>query len=85
MSMYFPGFQQARDAVSEMGADALLRYIDGLYGRAGLSDNYTLDELRAEAQRQCKEEFTDTRSEEYERTQFYVRLVKLQRDAERLR
>jgi hypothetical protein len=80
--MYYPGFQQARDAVSKMGADALLCYIDGLFGRDGLPENYTLDELRAEAQSQCKKEFTDTRSEEYERTQFYIGLVKLQRGSD---
>lgn len=75
MSMYFEGYREARQEVSEMSEADLLEYIDGLYGRKNLPEDYTADDLRREALEQCKSDFTDYSSEEYERTQFYIGLA----------
>jgi len=75
MSMYFEGYREARQAVSDMSEAELLEYIDGLYGRKNLPEDYSLDQLRAEAYEQCKADFTDYSSPEYEQAQFYVGLA----------
>ena len=64
MSMYYPGYQQARDAIAVMSEDELLDQLDALYGRDHLPENYTLEELRLEAYEQCRRDFTDTSSKE---------------------
>lgn len=44
MSMYFEGYREARQEVSEMSEADLLEYIDGLYGRKNLPEDYTAKE-----------------------------------------
>ena len=79
MSMYFEGYREARQEVAAMSEADLLEYIDGLYGRKNLPDDYTVDDLRNEALEQCKADFTDYGSPEYEQAQFYIGLAKAMR------
>lgn len=74
MSMYYEGYQQAREEVSKMSMSELLGYLDALYGRDNLPEDYTLEQLRLEAYDQCKRDFTDTSSPEFEQVEFYKKL-----------
>jgi len=74
--MYFEGYDKAKAEVAKMDEAALLEQIDTLFGRDNLPENYTLEELRAEAQDQTRRDFTDTSSKEYEMVEFYTKLHK---------
>jgi hypothetical protein len=76
MTMYFEGYDKAREAVSKMDEADLLAQIDGLFGRDNLPENYTLEDLRIEAQEQTRRDFTDTSSKEFELVEFYTKLSK---------
>ena len=76
MSMYHEGYSKAREEVSNMSESELLEYIDGMYGTDNLPLDYTFDDLRTEALDQCRRDFTDTSSKEYEQVQFYTKLHK---------
>ena len=75
MSYYYPGYAEAMEKVRQMDRDQLLRQIDSLYGRDNLKFGDGIDEIREEALRQTREEFTDKHSDEYERTQHYVKFA----------
>ena len=77
--MYYEGYGKARKEVSGMSEADLLTHIDTLYGRDNLPENYTLEELRIEALDQCRRDFTDTSSREFETVEFYKRLHKAMR------
>lgn len=74
MAMYFEGYAEARREVQKMNEQKLLDYIDSLFGRENLPESFTLEQLRNEALAQCRREFTDTTSAEYETVDFYTRL-----------
>lgn len=74
MPLYYEGFYEARQSIFNMDREDLLDYIDGLYGRDNLSEGFTFEELQREALMQCKKDFTDTSSNEYEQVQFYIKL-----------
>ena len=76
MSMYYEGYTEARAAVAAMTEQEILNYLDALYGRDNLPENFTTDDLRMEAYEQCRQEFTDTSSKEYEIVEFYTKLHK---------
>lgn len=76
MPMYFEGYQQAREQVKAMSEAELLEYIDGLYGRESLSRDASLLQIRAEALYQCRRDFTDTSSSEYDQVQFFTKISK---------
>lgn len=63
-SMYYPGFQEAKDSVYKMSEQQLLDHIDGLYGRENLPEDYTLEELRLEAIEQTRKDFLTPDGEE---------------------
>jgi len=76
MSMYYQGFNEAYQWVKDQAeVSPLLDYIDALYGRDNLDDQSDLDQVKAEALRQCKEDFTDKDSPEYERLQFHLKVA----------
>jgi hypothetical protein len=83
MSLYYPGYQQAREAIQSMDEQELLQTIDSLMGRNNLLENYTLEELRSEALVQCREDFTDKNSTEYEMINFYTNLHKAMKASHR--
>lgn len=73
MSLYYPGYAEARQWVlAQTDLGELLNYIDGLQGRGNLENATDLGEVKSEALRQCKEEFTDKSSPEYEQVEFWV-------------
>ena len=74
MSLYYEGYDKAREAISKMDEADLLVQIDALFGRDNLPENYTLEELRLEAYAQTKRDFTDTSSHEFEMVDFYTKL-----------
>lgn len=76
MAYHYEGYSEAVQSVMKMSEPELLRYLDDLYGRDRLPENASLEEIRAEALRQCDEEFTDTQSHEYEQVQFWTKVVK---------
>jgi len=80
MPLFYEGFGKARDAVYNMDREELLDYIDGLYGRDNLSEDFTFEELQGEALLQCKKDFTDENSPEYEQVQFYTKLYKAMKE-----
>ncbi len=83
MSMYYPGYQKARDEVLKMDEEDLLCQIDALYGRDNLPDDYTIEELRSEALAQTRREWTDTSSNEYDQVRFWAGVVRANRAAGR--
>ena len=78
MALYHPGLSEAIGVLMTADLDRLLDQIDSLFGRDNLQYGATLEEVRAEAIRQTREEFTDRSSPEYEKREFYVNLFKLQ-------
>ena len=56
---YHEGYSEARENVERMELPALLSYIDALFGRDNLSYGDGVDQVRAEALRQCEREFTN--------------------------
>ena len=65
MGMYFDGYSEARESVKSMDLTALLEQIDTLYGRNNLHYGDEIEDIRQEAFRQLKDEFTDRDSEAY--------------------
>ena len=76
MSMYHEGYKEAREAVNKMTEAELLEYLDALYGRDNLPENPTVEQIRYEALAQCRRDFTNTDSKEYETVQFFQELHK---------
>lgn len=76
MSLYYDGYTQAKNAVLEMTEEELLSYIDGLWGRENLPENYSPEDLLYEVLEQCKKDFTDTSSKGFEIVDFYTKLNK---------
>lgn len=82
MSLYYEGFNDSFEWVKQQtDIDELLQYIDGLQGRDQIDDESDFEQVRAEAIRQCKEEFTDKSSNEYSLVQFHVKLYQASRGA----
>jgi len=79
MSMYFEGYSEAREEIKKMSEDDLLGYIDDMYGRENLPEDCTVEDLRLEALSQCKRDFTDTSSNEYDLVMFYSKLHRAMR------
>jgi hypothetical protein len=75
MSLYYPGYSEARENVAKMSEPELLRLLDDLFGRDNMPDGATLEEIRAEAFRQLREEWMDRSSPEYEQTQFWIKIM----------
>lgn len=78
MSMYYEGYQKAREVVEAMSHEKRLQYIDDLFGRDNLEDESDEEAVRYEALDQCRREFTDESSKEYRDVQFWVGLAKLE-------
>lgn len=74
MPMYYEGYSEAREEIKKMSEDDLLGYLDDMYGRDNLPEDYTVEDLRLEALSQCKRDFTDTSSNEYDLVIFYSKL-----------
>lgn len=72
--MYYSGYSEARQQIACMDLDELLAYLDTLYGRENLKYGDGVEAVRTEALEQCRREFTDTSSREYEQVQFYTKL-----------
>ena len=79
MAMYFEGYMKARDIVLHMSEEEMLAHIDGLYGRSNLSSNYSLEDLRREALKQTKRDWTDTSSPEYADAQLLAKIAERNR------
>lgn len=77
MPYFYPGYAESRDNLYKMTDAELLGLLDDLFGREQLPDDYTHDDLLAEALRQHKEEWTDKGSQEYERVRFHVNAIKI--------
>jgi len=75
MSYFLPGYSEARARFQTAPLGECLSLIDDLFGRDNLDDESDLDEVRAEALRQLREEFTDRESEEFERADFWTKVV----------
>jgi hypothetical protein len=56
-TLHHDGYATARESVSRMGRDQLLKYIDGLWGRDNLRFEATDEDIREEALAQCEREF----------------------------
>lgn len=78
MALYYEGYREAADAANEMDLEGLLSVLDTLYGRDNLSYGDEIEEVRAEALRQIKKNFTDTSSSEYELFQFWTEVREAQ-------
>lgn len=74
MPMYYEGYSEAREIIRKMSDEELLGYLDDMYGRDNLPENYTHEDLVNEALDHCRRDFTDTSSPEYEQVQFYKKL-----------
>jgi len=76
MRYFYEGYNQARQKFQTADLDECLSLIDDLYGRDQIEDESNLEEVREEALRQLKEEFTDKSSHEYEQVQFWTKVVR---------
>jgi len=65
MGLYYDGYYEAREYLLKADLEDLLNTIDGLYGRDNLRYGATVEDVRQEALKQLKEEFTDRNSESY--------------------
>jgi hypothetical protein len=74
MALYHSGYSEAREEIAKMNEQELLAYIDMLYGRDNLQFGDGVEAIRQEAFEQCRREFTNTSSREYEQVQFYTAL-----------
>lgn len=74
MGMYFEGYEKAREAILAMNEEELLQYLDAMFGRKNLPDDCTIEDIRYEALEQCRRDFTDTSSDEYQLVDFCKRL-----------
>jgi len=75
MALYYEGYSDAISSVRAAEIPELLRHLDGLYGRDNVKDINNIEEVRREALRQVKEEFTDKSSEEYETVSFWQKVM----------
>ena len=71
MSLYYPGLSEALRQLKNADADRLYQQLDALFGRDNLPEDPTVEDVRNEAIRQTRIEFTDTSSTEYELVEFY--------------
>jgi len=81
MAMYFEGHDQAQKALLEMDEDSLLDVLDGLYGRDNLSDDPDLEELRQEASRQVRRDFTNPDCSTAENIEFWTKVMEAARNS----
>jgi hypothetical protein len=81
MVMYFEGHNQAQKALQEMDEQSLLEVLDGLYGRDNLSEEYDLDELRQEASRQVRRDFTNPDCSTDENIEFWTKVMEATRNS----
>lgn len=79
MGYHFDGYAQVRQNFLTAPLSELLSLCDALYGRENITDEKDADAVRAEALRQLDREWTDTRSPEYERVQFWTKVHKFTR------
>ena len=84
MGMYYPGYSQAIAKMQTADLDELLAQIDALFGRDNLRYGATIEEVRAEAIRQTREEFTDRNSPEYEQAEFWRKVVEADQREKRI-
>jgi anaerobic ribonucleoside-triphosphate reductase len=74
MSMYFEGYNDALKSALRMNEQELYELIDSLFGRENLTESPDIHELRSEAIRQIREDFTNKNSREYADVKFYTKL-----------
>ena len=65
---HYEGYQAARAAVYRMSDDDLLQHIDGLWGRENLPEDYTRDDLLAEALEQTGKDWITDYGKQQKRT-----------------
>ena len=65
MAYYYEGYSEARRSLESADLKDLLQFIDAIFGRDDIEDENDIEEVRREALRQCKEEFTDRSSSEF--------------------
>lgn len=75
MALFYEGYEKAKEAVRKMDRTELLEYIDNLFGRENLPEDFTDNDLLEEALKQTKEEFTDKHSPEYEQVVFWTNVI----------
>ena len=59
MARYYPGLNEALAKIDNATEQECVRHLDDLYGRNNLRYGATLEEVREEARRQIREDFTD--------------------------
>ena len=78
-NFYYPGYGEAKRAVYNMSDDELLSHIDNLFGRNNLSDEFTHNELVAEAIEQTRKDFlTDYGRQQTKFLEGYAKAMKQQ-------
>ena len=77
MRKYYDGMSEALDNIELMDKSDLLDYIDGLYGRDELVGDFSNGELKEEARRQVRLDYTKpvTESDKADRA-YYDAIVK---------
>lgn len=65
---FYPGYEKGKDGILKMSDQQLLDYLDGMYGRKNLSEDYTHDDLLVEALEQCRKDFITPEGETEEKT-----------------
>jgi len=75
MALYYEGYSEAISSVWAAEIPELLRHLDCLYGRDKVKDINNIEEVRREALRQVKEDFTDKDSEEYKTVSFWQKVI----------
>jgi hypothetical protein len=77
MSKYYDGMSEALDNIELMDKSDLLDYIDGLYGRDRLGGDFSNGELKEEARRQVRLDYTKPMTESDKADQaYYAAIVK---------
>lgn len=75
MALYYEGYDQAIAALQAMDEQELYEVLDTLYGRDDLPDDPEMEDLRREAERQVREDFTDRSDPKHQEISFWCKIA----------
>lgn len=75
MALYYEGYDQAVVALQTMNEQELYEVLDTLYGRDQLPDDPDIEDLRREAGRQVREDFTDHSDPKHQEIEFWCKIM----------
>lgn len=75
MALFYEGYDQAIAELQAMDEQELFDKLDTLYGRDNLPDHADMEDLRREAERQVREDFTDHSDPRHQEIDFWRKVM----------